>query len=92
MAAAAMAGGLAAQAGPESPTGQSQAAHLPAKTSAGPGPRPRGRMEIAEALGPTPGPLWRMAKQCGVDYAVGSWRGSSPPPNLGGEPPWSYKS
>jgi mannonate dehydratase len=91
-AAVAMAGGLAAHASPESPTGQSQAAHLPAKTSAGASPRPRGRMEIAEALGPTPGPLWRMAKQCGVDYAVGSWRGRSPPANPGDEPPWSYKS
>jgi len=67
-------------------------AHRPAKTSAGGGPTPLGRMELAEALGPTPGPLWRLAKQCGVDYAVGSWRGGSSPVNQGGEAPWGYQS
>jgi mannonate dehydratase len=51
--------------------------------------RPPG-LEIAEALGPTPGPLWRLAKQCGVDYAVGAWRASGGSEGDGAEAPWSY--
>ncbi len=50
------------------------------------------RMQIAEALGPTPGPLWRLAKQCGVNYAVGSWRRFGSPDDGGAaEAPWSYQ-
>src|SRR5688572_18109033 len=28
-------------------------------------------IKIAEALGTRPGPLWRLVKQCGVNYVVG---------------------
>lgn len=49
-------------------------------------------MKIAEVLPPRPTPLWKMAKQCGVDHAVGVMdfsRGL----NVGREDlPWSYMS
>jgi len=49
------------------------------------------RMKIAEALAASPGPLWRLVKQCGVDYAVGisgtEARSGDAPGR--GEPPWS---
>jgi mannonate dehydratase len=47
-------------------------------------------MQIAEFLPPQPSPLWRMVKQCGVDYAVGAMdfsRGLDVPRE---ELPWSY--
>ncbi len=50
------------------------------------------RMEMAEALGPTPGPRWRLSKQCGVDYAVGSWRRRDGSNEGGPELPWTYQS
>ncbi|MBK9121764.1 MAG: mannonate dehydratase [Chloroflexi bacterium] len=49
-------------------------------------------MHIAEVLPPTPSPLWTMAKQCGVDHAVGTFdwsRGLDVPKD---ELPWSYSS
>ncbi|MEW6752307.1 MAG: mannonate dehydratase [Candidatus Latescibacterota bacterium] len=49
-------------------------------------------MKLAEALGPRPAPLWRLVKQCGVDYVVGGmdWsRGTSVPRE---QLPWSYMS
>lgn len=53
-------------------------------------------IKIAEVLPPRPSPLWRMVKQCGVDYVVGSmdfslWRDERlqrDPENA----PWSYTS
>jgi mannonate dehydratase len=64
-------------------------------------------MKIAEMLPPTPGPLFRLVKQCGVDYAVGASRVTSRMDLKGdagpdaaaaaaarekGSPPWSFES
>jgi mannonate dehydratase len=49
-------------------------------------------IEIAEILPPRPSPLWRMAKQCGIEAVVGMMdfsRGLSVPHD---ELPWSYMS
>ena len=49
-------------------------------------------MRIAEFLPPTPSPLWKMVKQCGVEYVVGAMDFSR---GLGAdreERPWSYMS
>jgi mannonate dehydratase len=69
-------------------------------------PDARPRMKIAEMLPPIPGPLFRLVKQCGVDYAVGASRylgrmdrrGDSGPDAAAaaavagekGSPPWSF--
>ena len=45
-------------------------------------------LEIAEYINPTPSPLWKLAKQAGVDLAVG---GLPPAETLKpGEAPWDY--
>lgn len=45
-------------------------------------------IKIAEYLNPTPTPLWRLAKQAGVDHAVG---GLPTPADLAdGDMPWDY--
>ncbi len=44
-------------------------------------------LEIAEFISPTPSPVWRLAKQAGVDLAVG---GLAPDDLLEGEAPWDY--
>jgi mannonate dehydratase len=52
-------------------------------------------IKIAEVMSPSPSPLWKMVKQCGVDYVVGGFPGSGRP---GVDPadmhpderPWSY--
>ena len=49
-------------------------------------------MKIALSLGTQPGPLWTLAKQCGVDYVVGSIP-LNPIPNASKEQqPWSHVS
>jgi len=44
-------------------------------------------LEIAEFIAPTPSPVWRLAKQAGVDLAVG---GLAPDDLLQGEKPWDF--
>ena len=47
-------------------------------------------MEIAEAMGTRPSPLWKMVKQCGIDHVVGGMdfsRGLNVPKE---ELPWAY--
>ena len=47
-------------------------------------------MKLALALGSKPGPVWTLAKQCGVNYAVGSIN-LNPIPDAGAdEQPYSY--
>ncbi|HEY3340478.1 MAG TPA: hypothetical protein VGK81_00615 [Anaerolineae bacterium] len=43
-------------------------------------------IEIAEILTPQPSPLWKLAKQAGVDHAVGVLDFSEPGPAK----PWDY--
>ena len=48
-------------------------------------------IEIAEVLPPEPTPLWRMAKQCGVDHVVGTFAIPGDPAGVHPEQrPWSY--
>ena len=50
-------------------------------------------IQIAEMLGPQPSPLWKMVKQCGVDYAVGAMDSQNDSENLPlEERPWGYNS
>jgi mannonate dehydratase len=46
-------------------------------------------IEIAEALSPTPSPVWRLAKQAGVDWAVGGLPFNDP--ENGSDAPWDYQ-
>jgi mannonate dehydratase len=45
-------------------------------------------LEIAEFIPPTPSPLWKLAKQAGVDVVVG---GLPPADLLDGDQPWDYE-
>ena len=50
-------------------------------------------IQIAEMLGPYPSPLWKMVKQCGVDYAVGAMNTQNDAEDLPlAERPWGYNS
>ena len=50
-------------------------------------------IQIAEMLGPQPSSLWRMVKQCGVDYAVGAMDTQNDAEDLPlAERPWGYNS
>ena len=49
-------------------------------------------IQIAEYLPPTPSPLWKLVKQCGVDYAVGAMDFSRQLNVLKQDLPWSYMS
>jgi mannonate dehydratase len=44
-------------------------------------------MEIAEFIAPTPTPVWKLARQAGVDLAVG---GLAPDDLLQGDKPWDF--
>jgi len=46
-------------------------------------------IQIAEFLPPTPTPLWKLAKQAGVDYAVGGLPFGDP--RNAGDAPWDYR-
>jgi len=49
-------------------------------------------IKIAEVLPPSPTPLWRLVKQCGVDHVVGAMdfsRGLAVPKE---QLPWSFMS
>src|SRR5690606_24813351 len=45
-------------------------------------------LEIAEFIAPTPSPVWKLARQAGVDLAVG---GLAPEDLLQGEAPWDLE-
>lgn len=45
-------------------------------------------IQIAEFLSPTPTPLWKLAKQAGVDWAVGGLPFNDP--TNAGDAPWDY--
>ena len=50
-------------------------------------------IQIGEMLGPQPSSLWKMVKQCGVDYAVGAMDTENDAENLPlEERPWGYNS
>ena len=96
LAASAAAAGSAAAIARGEPVGATRpVSPAPEQTSDQPSDKTDGargpRMKVAEALPPSPGPLWRLVKQCGVDYAVGTSGGNTRSADAAGrgEPPWS---
>jgi mannonate dehydratase len=73
---AALAGGLAAM-----PT--------TALANGGAGVSEQNTMKIAEVFGPPAGSLWKLVKQCGVNYVVGTFGGNWDKERQPGEKPWS---
>jgi mannonate dehydratase len=53
---------------------------------------PSARMEIAEILPPPSDRLWKLVKQCGVKYVVGSLGRGTQRGTNGQNPPWGYDS
>lgn len=50
---------------------------------------PKPKMKIAEIFAPPEDALWRMVKQCGVNYVVGTFGGNWDKDRKPGEKPWS---
>lgn len=46
-------------------------------------------IEIPEFIAPTPAPTWKLARQAGVDLAVGGLPFDQP--YLAGQQPWDYR-
>jgi mannonate dehydratase len=89
---AALAGLAAAGVSAQAPPGEDRRAPEKETGHAGARAATSTGMEIAEILPPPADRLWRLVKQCGVKFAVGTL-GSSARPKAGGDPPsWSYDS
>jgi len=78
--------GALSQAAPPENTRDSVPAPAAAPPAIGP------MMQLAEILPPPAGQLWRLTKQCGANFAVGTW-GRNPNLDVPREQlPWSYDS
>lgn len=96
LATGAMAGGVAAGVCSQGLAGDRESAETTGSQRASGQGAAGPRMKIAEALPPVPGPLFRLVKQCGVDYAVATSPGQAAAGarSNGGpsEPPWSLRA
>lgn len=66
------------------------AAQNPLASASGQDSQSKSMMKIAEVFHPPEDALWRMVKQCGVDYVVGSFGGRWDKERKPDEKPWSY--